>query len=98
MMFHYYAHRVMAGSSVDFMNLLGIDIGGTKCAVVVGTSSGDVLARQEFDSDAARGPEAMIANLVAVAQVALSRFPCEAAGVSIGGPLDARIGLILGPP
>ena len=28
---------------------LGVDIGGTKCAVLVGTDNGEVLAREEID-------------------------------------------------
>jgi glucokinase len=80
------------------VSLLGFDIGGTKCAVVVGTPSADVLARREFSSMAERGPEPMIAQLLAVARDLLSKFPCDAAGVAVGGPLDADRGVILSPP
>ena len=31
----------------DERHYLGVDIGGTKCAVLVGTDEGEVLAREE---------------------------------------------------
>lgn len=78
--------------------LLGLDVGGTKCAALLGTCDGQVTARREFASRAERGPEAMLADLVAAArEISPGRRPA-AAGVSIGGPLDAARGVIHSPP
>src|SRR5688500_8146286 len=79
--------------------LLGLDIGGTKTAVVVGTRAGAVVERREIRSDAARGFGLMFGDLCREVDAALARAPAiDAIGVSIGGPLDAAAGVVLGPP
>lgn len=83
----------------DASILLGLDVGGTKCACVVGTSSGEVLDRVEWPSQATRGPEAMIADFVSHGRALLAKHRDVAAvGVSIGGPLDCANGVVLSPP
>jgi glucokinase len=83
----------------DNARLLGLDIGGTKCAALLGTPEGRIIDRMEWPSEAGRGPEAMIADLLARSWTLLERHGrADAVGVSIGGPLDARRGVILGPP
>lgn len=87
-------------NDIDKMTLLlGIDIGGTKSAVVAGTSAGEVLARREWPSRADRGPEPMLREIEENARELLRVHPdiC-AVGVSIGGPLDAERGIIYEPP
>jgi len=80
-------------------NLLGFDIGGTKCTVLVGTAEGLVLARREWDSQAERGPRFMIDNLLTEARALLQQCPkIGRAGVSIGGPVDADLGVVHSPP
>ncbi|MBN8712193.1 MAG: hypothetical protein BGO12_22775 [Verrucomicrobia bacterium 61-8] len=74
--------------------LLGIDIGGTKTAVIQGTATGEVLDRHEWPSRAERGPHAMLAEIVAAAR----KFSYSAVGVSIGGPLNSPEGIIYSPP
>jgi glucokinase len=79
--------------------LLGIDVGGTKTAVVVGDVAGAVRARAEFPSLAARGPDALIADIEHhVARLAVAHPGAAAIGVSIGGPVDAESGLVMSPP
>lgn len=81
------------------IRLLGLDIGGTKSAALVGTEQGQVLARQQWPSQATRGPQAMIAQLVEQASLLLKQYPdVVRVGVSIGGPLDSRAGVIHSPP
>ena len=80
---------------------LGLDVGGTKCAAVVGTAEGEVLDRREWPSGAGRGPEPMIDDLVREGRAAIGRRPAgevASVGVSIGGPLDAEAGVIHAPP
>ena len=78
--------------------LLGFDIGGTKCAVCLGTAGGEILERKEWPSVAERGPEPMIAELVQAARDLAAGRAVAAIGVSIGGPLDADRGIVREPP
>lgn len=74
--------------------LIGIDIGGTKCAVSVPDERRGVREVARFPT---RGPAETLARLHAeIASLAPARDVVF--GVSCGGPLDARRGLILSPP
>jgi len=78
---------------------LGLDIGGTKCAAVVGNRDGQILHRAQWPSLSHRGPQVMIEDLCAQAHLLLHDHPSiVAAGASIGGPLDAERGIIQSPP
>jgi glucokinase len=78
---------------------LGLDIGGTKCAVVVGSRDGQIITRRQWLSQSHRGPEPMIQDLCDHAtNLIQSHANIIALGVSIGGPLDADRGIIQSPP
>lgn len=79
---------------------LGIDIGGTKCAVCIGTAAGRILARREIPTGAGRPPEAVLEELAELARALIDeeRVVPEGIGVSCGGPLDRERGLVLSPP
>lgn len=90
---------------------IGIDIGGTKCAIVLGQlinspeNSEDFafLDRISFPTEAQRGPEQVIAGLISAVREILCKFSIstdqlEAIGISCGGPLDHKKGLIQNPP
>jgi len=78
---------------------LGLDIGGTKSAALVGDSTGNILARLAFASRADRGPGEMLEDIVSHSQTLLRAHPgVKGIGVSIGGPLNAETGVILSPP
>ena len=81
----------------------GVDIGGTKTAVVVSTNPPDVLTRTEFPTLPARGPEAAIDEIKSALRAALSNVgkseeSLRGVGVSCGGPLDSKRGIIQAPP
>ena len=87
--------------------LVGVDIGGTKTAVVLGRAAGDglqIIDRAIFPTDpTARGWREVLKEVVAAARTLLGRHagPAEGlggVGVSCGGPLDSRAGLVLSPP
>jgi len=79
--------------------LLGLDVGGTKCCVLAGTAAGEVVDRVEWRSQAERGPDPMVRELLEqTARLADRRGPVQAIGVSIGGPLDAASGVVHSPP
>jgi glucokinase len=78
---------------------LGLDIGGTKCAAVIGGRDGQIRDRVQWASLSHRGPQAMIDELCARAEKLLQSHPGVAAvGASVGGPLDAERGIIQSPP
>ncbi len=75
------------------MNYLGFDIGGTKSAVLFGTDSGEILWRRQIQTTT---PKETLGKLFQLAKE--SGYHACAAGVSCGGPLDEKKGLILSPP
>lgn len=83
---------------------LGMDIGGTKCAVLLSEKSGvAVKDKIRFETKARRGWEAVVDELVSSAKELLSRNGLSkddiiACGVSCGGPLDSDKGIIMRPP
>lgn len=80
---------------------LGFDIGGTKSAVVLGDSGGTILEKEAVPTDLSVKPENFMETLCTLAAGLLSRRQgCTpaAAGISCGGPLDSRRGIILSPP
>lgn len=82
--------------------ILGLDIGGTKLAAGVAGDDGRLRSREVIPARTEEGPEAMIARLVAMAGRALeaSGVPpsaVRATGVSCGGPLDVRTGIVREP-
>ena len=86
---------------------LGFDIGGTKCAVVLGENEDGgrcrILDKIRFETQSARGWQAVTEELFAAAETLtarnrLTRTEIAACGISCGGPLDSRAGVILSPP
>ena len=73
---------------------LGLDIGGTKCALVSGTESCEILSRYEIKTADYPDWRDLIDALLALRPAG----QYAAVGVSCGGPLDSARGLILSPP
>ena len=73
------------------MNLIGIDIGGTKCAVILGDSSG-IVKKIRF---ATTGYEETMEN---IRKAVREMGAFDAIGISCGGPLNSKTGRILSPP
>ena len=88
------------------MNFIGLDIGGTKCAVTLGKSCGelpDILEKCVFPTADCASPfevmERMLSNMGDVLEKAKLNFKDIAAiGISCGGPLDSKRGIIQSPP
>ena len=74
---------------------IGVDIGGTKCAVIRGTAEGTVLEKRRF---ATTTPEETQQAIIAAAKELAAGQPIRGVGVSCGGPLDEETGVILSPP
>lgn len=84
--------------------ILGVDIGGTKCAVTLTRSDGEILRRRsEPTRSSARKPEQVLESLAGAARELMAESGVMASevrgiGVSCGGPLDREQGVILAPP
>lgn len=78
---------------------LGFDLGGTKCALSLGRSDGEkieILEREEIATS--QDPVATLEMLSSAAEKFIALAPVESAGISCGGPLDSRRGVILTTP
>lgn len=90
--------------------IIGIDIGGTKCAVVLGKMPSDkdgesyvLMDRECFKTEARQGPQRVIGKIISVIYALLqknrlSRQSVVSIGISCGGPLDHIKGVIKNPP
>lgn len=84
-------------------HLLGVDIGGTKCAVTYGCGSDgslDILDKERF---ATTSCQETIANLIQALHTVMQRNGLSAGdvygmGISCGGPLDSKTGVVMSPP
>ena len=71
---------------------IGIDIGGTKCAVILGDENLNIIKKVRFDTTTRDETLERIYSEVA-------ELPkCRGIGISCGGPLDEERGVILSPP
>lgn len=82
--------------------ILGLDIGGTKLAAGVAGDDGSLLSREVIAARTEDGPDTMIDRLVAMGRrvMTASGVPpssIAATGVSCGGPLDIRSGVVREP-
>lgn len=74
--------------------LLGIEIGGTKLQVVVGSAAGHIIDRRRFVIDPAAGAKGILLQLGAGLDALLAQHKPVAVGVGYGGPVDWRSGRI----
>ena len=82
-------------------HLLGIDLGGTKSAALVGDgASGKVAVRVSAPTPSGGSAEELAGFLLRLAQDALEKFggDVDGCGVSVGGPTDAARGLAFAAP
>ena len=79
---------------------VGLDIGGTKCAVSLGSVSDagvEIKFRQEFPT-AGKSWQEVLAIYTDKIQELTETFEIANIGISCGGPLDSKAGLIQSPP
>ena len=84
-------------------HVVGIDIGGTKLATVVADSTGHILGKVRKPTLAEKGPEYALGLLFdmvreTVRLSGLEQTAISAIGVSCGGPLDTKTGIVYSPP
>lgn len=86
------------------MNFIaGIDIGGTKCAISLGKSDSsrvELIAKTIFSTHPSADVtiNMIIQSLMKLVEQYSPNLMPEAIGISCGGPLDIKKGLILSPP
>ena len=89
------------------MNLVGIDIGGTKCAVILGKLNEDgiiaVTDKKGYATSEYSNPVRMLQQFVNGINDLLKKHKLTikdiaSIGISCGGPLDSIKGIILSPP
>lgn len=79
--------------------MIGFDIGGTKCAVSVGEEvNGELIIKdkRKIDTDHSASAYEIIDRMCALAEEMTDDF--SKIGISCGGPLDSKKGVILSPP
>lgn len=79
--------------------MIGLDIGGTKCAVSIGEEKNGamcILNKKIIPTDHSISAYEMIDRLCALAQEMTDDF--SHIGISCGGPLDNKKGIIISPP
>lgn len=89
---------------------IGIDIGGTKCAVVLGKAQIRednldcfILERISFQTEVEKGPDNTIRSIFGAIEEILRKYSLNIAdsvgiGISCGGPLEHKRGVIMNPP
>ena len=79
---------------------IGLDIGGTKCAVCVGLCGPDAVeikAREEFPTAGKTWQDVLGIYAERIGELRKT-YEIANIGISCGGPLDSKAGLILSPP
>lgn len=78
----------------------GIDIGGTKTAVALAMSNGEIISRHYFLTRPERGARNVVDEIIRALDAMIAEAGGNLAAIGIGccGPLDIERGLILSPP
>ena len=82
---------------------IGLDIGGTKCAISTGVCEGGtikILSREEFQTSGLSWRQVLdeFARRIELQTSNLKLQTIGAIGISCGGPLDSKRGVIMSPP
>ena len=82
----------------------GFDIGGTKCAAILGKVSGDeitVVEKRVYPTAETVSPLDCIEKFCSLCNDLLKAHPeanPDSVGISCGGPLDSKLGIVMSPP
>lgn len=93
------ANRQGAGKDL----FIGIDLGGTKIITALVDTEGRIISRDYRETEAARGPAAVMARMIDAASRVMNGGGVAAAqisgvGVAAPGPIDAKSGMVTTPP
>ena len=84
------------------MFYIGLDIGGTKCSVslgkiVLGTEIPEIIKKEQFLT-ADLLPKMVLERFSEFITESINMYEVVGIGISCGGPLDSRLGIIKSPP
>ena len=80
---------------------LGFNIGGTKCSVVLGDENFSIYEKIEFPTQTERGYKKILDEFKLYSYALFEKYEkekLEKIGISCGGPLDSKKGIIYSPP
>ncbi|MDX1284072.1 MAG: ROK family protein [Draconibacterium sp.] len=80
---------------------VGIDIGGTKCAIVLSDADFNIYKKISFPTRVERGYSEILNEFFLNLDKILEEYPVDnilQIGISCGGPLDSEKGIIYSPP
>ncbi|MEA1876086.1 MAG: ROK family protein [Bacteroidota bacterium] len=80
---------------------LGFDIGGTKCSLVLGDKDFNLLEKIVFPTRTERGYRKIIDEFISHSYLLFKKYGksnLAKIGISCGGPLDSKKGIIYSPP
>jgi glucokinase len=85
------------------MNLLGVDIGGTKTSICVGDETGRIIASKRQPTRTEEGPEAWLPRTInqlhdVLREAGLHLADIDAVGIASPGPMSVSRGMMLAPP
>ena len=85
------------------MSIIGLDVGGSKTAIVEGSIDGEILQRTEIETQAHLPFHSVFPDIAEIVRTQIKTAvdtgrTIEALSVSIGGPLRIESGHILNPP
>jgi glucokinase len=99
--------KIEEPNSIIMHNFIGVDIGGTKCAVILGKMKKEdtvsVTDKIVYSTNDYPGPDEMITQLQkGIEQIllknGLTTNEVSGIGISCGGPLESKTGVIMSPP
>ena len=85
----------------DIKKIIGIDIGGTKCAVIYANVTEDKIEineKKKLKTDNDKDPYKIIEEFCEIINKIAKPNGIDAIGISCGGPLDSKRGVIMRPP
>ena len=80
---------------------LGFDIGGTKCSISLGGKDLELVEKVVFPTNVQRSPYEVINEIKQNAKLLIDKYGNDGLrgiGISCGGPLDSKTGVIYSPP
>ena len=81
------------------MYYIGFDIGGTKCAISVGNFfDGQIEIVERYEVPTKSDPEKTLEELAPYVKEWTAKYDVKSAGISCGGPLDSKTGVIVSTP
>ena len=86
--------QTVSAAPTKGMNLLAIEIGGTKLQICTGNEHGELVARRRFTVDGEAGGAGIRAQIAAALPELLAEWQPAAIGVGYGGPVDWKTGVI----